>query len=274
MTLPPTPHPASRRRGTDHLWMALASVTCAAVLLAPVAIHPGWPSNHNGLLDFTRIPAFLGQWRLGHPLVSWSTAEQWGFGSPAPALYNKSFYYVAAAGLALTGSLKAAMCAALAVFMIVAFLGADRAVREVTGQRDLLAGITAGALVVSCNYATTDWLVRSAVSEFAALSLTPWLFAWCLRLIVRGRWSVWIGPILALVTLGHVIIGLFSLIPLLLAVGLAACLWARALRLCRPRADSAIATPPFRPDTDLLARLRLDRCRCAARTQRGGAVFQ
>ena len=199
----------------------------ATVILLPVIVRGGWPFNHDVLMDFSRLSAFVGQWKLGHLIPVWSTTEQWGFGSPAPAMYNKSFFYVASGVLALTGSPKAAVTLGLGVFMVVGFTGAASAVRHALPRRDLLAESTAGILVVSCNYATTDWLVRGACSDFAALACTTWVFAWCIKLVMQGEWSLWVGPALAAVTLGHVTLGLYNLLPLTLGVIAAVLVWRR-----------------------------------------------
>jgi hypothetical protein len=219
-------------------WAVAAGVT--VVILLPVLTRAGWPYNHNALMDFSRMYAVVGQWRLGHLIPVWSTVEQWGYGSPAPALYNKAFLYVSAAFLLVTGEPKAAVALGLAIFMMVAFAGAAAAVRAVLRRANSVAEWTAGALVVSCNYATTDWFVRGAFAEFAALAVATWIFAWCLTLMVQGRWALWLGPAMGALALSHVVIGLFCLVPLALAVLIALLTWrGAALAWIRPAIVSA-----------------------------------
>ncbi|MGI3776934.1 MAG: hypothetical protein ACRYGC_06520 [Janthinobacterium lividum] len=204
---------------------ALAAAGAALLVLLPVLVRPGWPRNHEMLAFFTRMSAIAGQWRLGHLIPVWSTSEQWGYGSPAPALYHKAFLYTSSGFYLVSGDPKLSVCLALGGFMVVAFTGAAAAVRIALGRADTVGEWTAGTLLVSCNYATTDWLVRGAMAEFAALSVASWVFAWCIALIVRGRWTLWIGPAMAALALSHSVVGLFSLLPLGVALLVAGERW-------------------------------------------------
>lgn len=233
-------------------WAAtlLVASLFALLILEPVLARPGWPYNHESLSFITRMSGIAGQWQLGHLLPVWSTAEQWGYGSPAPALYHKAFAYLSATVLLATGSPKASLCAALLTFMVAGFCGAAMAVRLALGRADHLAEWTAGALVISCNYATTDWFIRGAFAEFAGMAVVTWVFAWCAALLVTGRWPLWIGPIMALLVVSHVTIALFSLLPLSLAVLFASAAWgAGAARWIKPAVVSivlfAVLCAPF-----------------------------
>ena len=200
------------------------------VLMLPVLVHSGWPANHDGTAQVARMAAILDQWRLGHAIPVWSTHLQGGYGSPLPALYHKTSMYASAAVLGLTGSVKAALVVPVLGFLVLGFAGVCLCVRQWAGGRHAWVGWVGGAALLASNYATTDWLVRGAFAELVAMMLLPWLVAWCLRLIETGRWSRWIGPLLALLALSHAGLAYFALVPLVLAAGLALARWRTAAR--------------------------------------------
>ncbi len=205
----------------------LIATTVALFILLPVLGHDGWPYNHDGERPLTRMAIVASHWRMGQLIPVWATSAVMGYGSPSPILYNKTFTYVSAFFYLLVGDGKAALCASLLLFLVVGFLGAAACVRSACGTVNLPLETFAGFMLVSCNYCTTDWLVRGADAEFAAMMLAAWLFAWGSRLLQDGRWSPWLGVLLAVITLTHSIIGLFCLIPVGLAVGLAMVRWRR-----------------------------------------------
>jgi hypothetical protein len=171
------------------------------------------------------MAAVLGQWQAGQSIPVWSTAQQFGYGSPMPALYHKTHLYVSTAVLGLTGSVKAAMVLPLYLLMVVGFCGMCFCLRQALVGRHFWLWPLGGATLLLSNYATTDWLVRGAFAEFAALMLIPWVFAWCLILINEGRWAIWIGPLMALLALSHAALAIFALLPLALACGLGVVRW-------------------------------------------------
>ncbi len=206
-------------------WRGLAGRLLLAGLaglgvLSPVLVRDGWPYNHDGLRPLIRMAEVVGQWRAGHVLPIWSSVGQQAYGSPAPILYHKLFSAVGAVLLLLTGAPKAALCLTLLLFMVAGFLGVGLAIRLLAGRPVPAIEAVCGWVLLSCNYATTDWLVRGAAAEFAALCLLPLLFAWCV-LLLGGRCSRWIGPLMALLWLTHSGIALFCALPLGLTVGLA-----------------------------------------------------
>ena len=203
-----------------------AAFVWALLLLAPVMSHRGWPVNHDSAAPVARMAAIVGQWKIGHWIPVWSTHEQFGHGSPTPALYHKTFSYLSAAVLGATGGhVKAALVVPVLLLMVVAFCGMVFCLRHALGGRYPWLWLTGGATLVASNYATIDWLVRGAMAEFAAFALIPWLLGWCLLLIGEGRWRWWIGPLLALLALSHSSLGLFGLLPLGIALALALLRW-------------------------------------------------
>ena len=230
------------RRG--YGWMircVVAAFIWGLLLLVPVMSHRGWPANHDSTAPVTRMAAILGQWKIGHWIPVWSTHEQFGHGSPMPALYHKTFSYLSAAVLGATGGHpKAALVAPVLLLMVVAFCGMAFCLRHALGGRYPWLWLVGSATFVASNYATMDWFVRGALAEFAAFALIPWLLGWCLLLVGEGRWHWWIGPLLALLALSHSGLGLFGLLPLGIALALALLRWrwSNARRWIVPAASS------------------------------------
>jgi len=204
---------------------------CAGLIcLWPVLMHGGWPYNHDGLRALLRIVQEAGQWQAGHPLPLWSNVFQQAYGSPAPILYHKLFSAVGACIWLLTGSPRTTLCLTLLLFMVTGFLGTGLALRMLAGRPLLAVEALSGWVLISCNYATTDWLTRGAMAEFASLCLLPFLFAWCIVVLEHGRCSRWIGPLMALLWLAHSGIALYCVIPLGLCTAMAVFRHGRRLR--------------------------------------------
>ncbi len=174
---------------------------------------------------FRRIGIFAGQWRLGHVIPVWSTSAFDGAGSPSPIIYNKLFNILSTLLWEFGAGPKLAVVASFFILAVTAFLGMAAACRVLLGRRDLLIETAAGMLVVFSNYATTDWLTRGAAAEFCAFALVPWVFAWCLMLLTRGNFSLWIGPLMVAMALAHASIALACLLPLVLCAAAAVFRW-------------------------------------------------
>lgn len=209
--------------------MALACVW-SLTMLAPVLLQGGWPANHDGLAPVFRMAAILGQWEAGHPLPVWSTAQQFGYGSPMPALYHKTHMLLSALALAVTGSVKAALVLPLFLLMVLGFCGMCFALRHALQGRHPWLWCLGGASLLASNYATVDWVVRGAFAEFGAMMLIPWVLAWCFVLVGEGRWPLWIGPLLAVLALTHSSVALFVVLPLGLALLAALMQWPSQVR--------------------------------------------
>ena len=220
--------------------LSLACVFCLLPFLW-LLVTPGWPANHELLRLFRRIGIFAGQWHLRHFIPVWSTTAFGGVGSPSPIIYNKLFNVISTLFWEISGDAKLAVVAAFYLFSVMAFLGMGVACRSLLGRRDLMIEAASGVLVVFSTYATTDWLTRGAGAEFAAFCLVPWLFAWCLTLLMEGRFSPWMGPLMALIALAHASIGLACVLPLLLCVSCALFRWRHdALMWLRPFVASLV----------------------------------
>ena len=228
-------------RGRIPAWgFLVAACLWSLVMLIPVLLHEGWPVNHDFVAPVLRMGAIVDQWGLGRSVPVWSTAQQFAHGSPMPVLYHKTHMYLSAGVLALTGNIKVSLVLPLFLLMVTGFLGMCFCLRHALGGRHPWLWLLGGALLLASNYAFTDWVVRGAFAEFAALMFLPWLFAWCLILINEARWSLWIGPGLALMALTHASLGLFALVPLAITLVVGIARWGKqALRWLPPAFFSA-----------------------------------
>jgi hypothetical protein len=231
------------------LVIALGAIATTFVVLSPVLLRRGWPYNHEWLNFIERVTALAAQWRLGHLIPVWSTAELLGYGSPSVGIYHKAYSYLAALFFLVTGGIKKSLVLALGVFSVVAFTGVARCVRAVKGSPAITVELFAGFCLLSSNYATLDWLVRGAFSEYSALCVSPWLFLWSVGIMKDGRWALWIGPALAAVFLCHTTIAFFGSALLAIAVVIAVLRGVAIRPLIRPAAVSivifALCIAPF-----------------------------
>lgn len=218
-------------------------VSCA--VLAPIALADGWPQNHEGVAAVHRLTAVVGQWRAGHVLPVWSSVSHEGMGSPMPGLYHKTFMLMSAAIYAATGGVKVAVVGALLLCSVVGFMGVAWATVVAYGRACWPAGVVAGTLLLTSNYATTDWLIRGAFAEYSAVAAIGAIMVPLMRLVCFGVWSRWIGPLVAFAMLSHMALAL--LVPLLFVIGLVAAAtthpldWPRLMRQVSVSALLALA---------------------------------
>lgn len=194
------------------------AVVVSFLVLAAAALGDGWPQNHEGVAAVHRMMAVVGQWEAGNAMPVWSSVLHQGMGSPMPGLYHKSFMLLSSAIFALTGGVKMAVVGALLSFSVLAFMGVAAAAVAAFGRAYWPAGALAGTLLLTSNYATTDWLVRGAFAEYSAVAAIAALMVPLIRLVRLGIWSRWIGPGMALLMVSHMALALF--VPFLFAVGL------------------------------------------------------
>lgn len=194
------------------------AVGVSCLVLAAAALGDGWPQNHEGVAAVHRMMAVVGQWEAGNLMPVWSSVLHQGMGSPMPGLYHKSFMFVSSAIYALTGGVKIAVVGALLGFSVLAFMGVGTAAVAAFGREYWPTGVLAGALLLTSNYATTDWLVRGAFAEYSAVAAIAALMVPLIRLVRLGVWSRWMGPGMALLMVSHMALALF--VPFLFAVAL------------------------------------------------------
>ena len=194
--------------------LAITISSCLAIVLR----HSGWPHNHEGLSFMSRSEIYADHFKRGDLLPIWSSNDAYGMGSPLPLFYQKIFYYMSGTVLFVTGSLKFSIVSSLAIFMLTGAYGMRFCVQKVTKQKELI--LVVPIILLLTNYAFTDWLVRGAMAEFAAMMLVPWVLWWCLKLLIEKEFSVSIAVILFLLINAHNITALFALFPLVTAYAL------------------------------------------------------
>ena len=172
--------------------------------------HTGWPVNHEFLAFVYRTNIYLAHMLHGDVFPIWSSSDAFGLGTPEAFFYHKSFYYVASIFFGVFSSMQVALVITIGAFLLVGAYGFRRLLKS--------AGITQSAILIvfpllfiSSNYVFTNWLIRGAMAEFAAMMILPWLVVWCVDVIIKKRLSFTIVPIFVLLYFSHNIIALFSL---------------------------------------------------------------
>jgi hypothetical protein len=200
-----------RRAGVAVLFVASSTLA-----LRPLLVHPGWPANHELLAWAVRLRVIAMAMREGDLVPLWWAEDVFGMGSPMPLLYHKLFHAVGAPLFLLTGSVKTSALLAIGFFSVLGAWGLLRMCRSVGAPFPVALGLALA--FPHLHYAATDWLVRGAFSEYALLSLTPWLIAWCVELVRFGRFGYWIAPLLFAYAMAHSVVAPFGVIPLAAAV--------------------------------------------------------
>ncbi len=236
-----------------YRWRIAAAVALAAaivVAVSPVIVGLGWPRGGDGVWFTVRTEVIAQRFLIGDMLPVWSALDNHAFGSPMPANYHKLYNHVAAVLHLVTDSHKAAAVLALILFLAVGAAGMVSLTRRLGTPLPL--ALAAAATFVFANYTTVNWLVRAAMSEFAAAMLVPWLLRAIVILHRDGRWPVHAGPLLFLIYAAHTVIGYFAAFVLVLAwLWLLAGRWRTALsprllsRIALSAGLFAVLTAPF-----------------------------
>ncbi len=194
----------------NFLWLLIAAQILSA-LLGVVGFwgFPGWPGTHEYTATAVRVFQFADAWRAGDWLPLWSTAENYGMGSPMPLYYPRLFTTVAMGFFLCGAGIKTALVLTSVLFGTLGGVGLYLSCRILRLPR-----LWAGALslvFIHLNYAQTDLMVRGAMAEFTAMALLPLLAAWSLLVMLRGDFRWW-GVLVGL--------GLFFGHPTILATAL------------------------------------------------------
>jgi hypothetical protein len=207
---------ALSRRQDEWGFACLTAVTILCCLL-PLS-GAGWPFNHSRLSFVIRTAIYADHMRQGDLLPIWASSTSFGLGTPLPLFYHKTFFWVSGAIFLASQAAKASIVASVALFMVVGAYGVRAAVRTFT-MRTAVAWCAPQALLLA-RYTFTDWLVRGAVAEFAAMMLLPWLLWWCLELLANRRMSWAIVPVFVLLFHAHNVIAYCALCPVAIAAAL------------------------------------------------------
>jgi hypothetical protein len=212
---------------------ALGFLALALATLRPLWAEQGWPDNHEGNLFILRTHIYARHFSWLDLMPIWSSADVSGFGSPAPLMYHKLFYFLAG-GLALvTGSAKSAAVTAIALLLVTGASGIALTLRSIGASR-LTAGI-GGCCLITANYTVTNWLVRGALAEFTSAMMVPWVLFFFVNTVKAGRMAAGLGITLGLLWLSHSVIGYFTGVILAITFLLMACVRLAPWTVLHPR---------------------------------------
>ncbi len=232
------PPPSSERSPQHHdalgptsaRWLGTAAigvlfVSAAALSLAPLLSHEGWPVNHENLAWRFRTLVYADHFAQGDFLPVWSSEDFFGLGTPLPFFYHKLFYILSGLLYLACGSVKASVTASLAVFLVLGSAGLHRTLLRLRVARTA-AALLAAALPLQ-SYTIFDWLVRGAMADLSASMIAPWVL-YSLVVALQERRIPWHLPTsLVLLALAHSVLG-FAIGLFALAAGLA--IWTRLPR--------------------------------------------
>jgi hypothetical protein len=249
---------AVMQRRSGGAWVVVLFAAAAAATLFPLWREPGWPFSHDGPLFAFRTYIYARHFSWLDLIPIWSSTDAYGFGSPMPAMYHKTFALLSGA-VALVTSVKTAMAATIALLLVFGALGVHALMLALGSSR--LAAAVAGVALVTANYTVTNWLVRGAVAEFTAAMLVPWLLRLFVRTIDLGRMPAALGLTLALMWLSHSVLAYFAALMLAATYVLLAALrlapWSalRPQTAWRPVAAFVLPIVPFLVPMAVLGRL-------------------
>lgn len=193
----------------------ICTLIVVTICLSAVLFHSGWPGSDDNYRTLDRTVVYAQHFQRGDFFPIWSSDDSVGMGSPLPLFYHKTFYYISGSLLLIIGSVKVAVIAATAIFMLVGAYGLRASMRKLTNHPILLLLIP--QLLLMSSYTTTDLLIRGAAAEFSAMMLIPWLLWWCLKLLKDKHFSYLIVPIMFLLVQAHNVVALFAIILPLIA---------------------------------------------------------
>ena len=175
--------------------------------LKPLWISHGWPKNHEINAFALRTRVYAEHYRLHDLIPLWSSTDNNGLGSAMPALYHKLFYYLSGPLFLLTGKMKIALVLSILFFLVVGAFGMFAILRLLGANRT--TSIAGGICLIAAKYTLTNWLIRGAVAEFSAAMLIPWALYYLLRSLNENRVRMGLAVSLALIFLGHSVMGYY-----------------------------------------------------------------
>lgn len=203
-----------RQKPVNALFIFIA-IVCSIAALYPVMKQSGWPHNHEYLGWRSRLVVYIYQFKEFNFIPFWSEGDAGMMGSPLPLFYHKLFYYIAAWLYFITGEIKSAVITALVLLNLWGIYGTYRACRVF--QVNKAISVLVSSSLIFQYYSATDWLVRGAFAEYAAVMMAPWVIWWCVSFIKTGRYGFSIIPIMVATFLAHNIIAYFAIFLLVIA---------------------------------------------------------
>ncbi len=192
---------------------------------------PGLPLTHDGM-GIQVIECFRRAYVAHDFFPRWFSFLSNGYGSGLPMLYHRLHGQVFGV-LALAVGTLAATKLSVPICLAIGGAGMRRFARE-HHVRPWLAWVC-GALLMTTNYAFSDWFVRGAVAELLGFMLVPWCLLALVR-VLRGTSSfVALALALTLLFYAHMLAFYFSMFFILSAtVAHVARHWRYGWRALRP----------------------------------------
>jgi 6-pyruvoyl-tetrahydropterin synthase related domain len=191
----------SDRAGHQDVRDAFLVAIVAALAVLPIMIF-GIP-NGADLPNHLRFALpFYESLQAGHFHPGWLAESNYGLGDPRFIFYPPGLYYLLSAWRMLTGEWYSASILTFIVLSVTGGLGAYFWARTVFDSR---IAMWAGILYVLAPYRLNELYQASLLSEYAACSILPFVFAFVERVIKRRRISdvAGLGASYALLILTH-----------------------------------------------------------------------
>jgi hypothetical protein len=196
-------------------WITLACFLAALLTLLPQLGWEGWPQNHERLSLFERAEGFRLAYAAGDWLPLWTPFCHHGHGSPWPFFYHRLFNTVSGSLAWVLGSSYRAVQVTLLLCLFTGASGTAALLRRLGARPGVQ--VLAALLLCLSPYTYTDWLIRGAGAEFAAMMLYPWLLWASLRLFTEGRGGWRLGLVLVLMFYAHTVMFLYAFVTVALA---------------------------------------------------------
>jgi hypothetical protein len=189
------------------VWLLIVAALCTlVVLLAPLWLDI---RGHDGLYHRNWIAQFTQQFRDGNIYPRWMAASFSGFGSPVFYYYPPLAYHVAGLvsllGITDTDALFKIVGF---IFLVLSFFTCRQYLKSITTNS---AAITIGAFLYAITpYRFLDLYIRSAWSEYVALTWVPLIFLVAEKLVAsewpldRIRNTVLMGGLTALIIVTNI----------------------------------------------------------------------
>lgn len=204
-----------RNRNFFALFALLIFAAFSIATIAVLFTEAGWPRNHEYNSFIIRTLVYAQHYNFYDFLPIYSSLDNNNFGSPFPAFYHKLFYVFSAIIFLLISNLKIALAITISLFLTIGAFGIFLTLRQLKLSK--FAAISGGIFLIVANYTVTNWLVRGAMAELAAMMIIPWVIFYFLRMIRDQKINYGLAVSLALVFFAHSVI--FFYLLLLLGLG-------------------------------------------------------
>lgn len=194
----------SKLNSINHSYCIFFLLLFSFFAMYPVWKIDGWPTNHDGMLLFDRVGAFYYEFQKGNFFPLWTSYGQNGYGSAFPFLYHRFFNTVGALLAFPLGSIYLGVKFSILLFLFIGGAGMYKLISKI--GLNFQYALCAAILFIFANYTFTNWLIRGAVAELTAMIFIPWLFYYCIQLLLNRNTGFQIGLVLSCMFYSHIVI--------------------------------------------------------------------